>query len=266
MRPTTRYAGNAWVTSVLPRAAQDITRHRGIALKAAIGLCCVGIVLVVVGKLFLSAAPPEDPACEAVATPSAATLALIEPSPLPEPTGASPTVRVTAEAPSPETSRGPQPTLRGFDGASRLAKSRWKLSKYVQNSQMVLANKYFNPTGKKLTDEDTYELDRILKRMIANDSALKQDYNESRKDFAWQRVDTGRAESQAEGEEGRLQSQPRNEEEEVYAYSNNFKGSFLVRIQWGDDATLDRKRNDLIDFKTESITSIADYVKEKGVD
>lgn len=156
------------------------------------------------------------------------------------------------------------PKLTDFDDSSRLSRIKWSFSRKIPNHEKVLANDYFNPEKKRFTDESAYELDRILDDLIRQEKEMDTAYNTERKAHMKSRLEEGRYEVQPMGDTGLSQSRPTNPEEEVLGVSSTKYGNCLVRINWGDSPTIDQKRQEVLDFKTRSVATIREFVRENA--
>jgi hypothetical protein len=177
-------------------------------------------------------------------------------------------IRIPADQKVPAET-APKPHRWTDDSAvdSRLGRMRFRFDQKLRNAEMVMQNDYFNPGGRVLPEVRSIELDKLLTDIIREASLLEQAYRDTRDRHIQHRLDNADFEplSSADYTGDQRNLRPRNDEEEVVSIVNSQHGRCLVRIGWDTDPMIREGRNALLEFKTQAVTQIVEFVELNSV-
>lgn len=149
-------------------------------------------------------------------------------------------------------------------GEPMLPRALWPLGRKLDTVDKVLENDWFNPERRALDGDSRRELQQILRDTTGALSQIEMEYQVTRGEHVRASLKKGNYEKRLEGDAGILQGRPLNAEEEVSDVGSTRYGDCYVRIHWGDNPDIDRKRIELLDFKTKAVEQIKAFVQQKG--
>lgn len=149
---------------------------------------------------------------------------------------------------------------------SKLGKIKFSFARKMRNSKQALANDYVNPDGLDLSEEHRAELDAMMYEILGQASKLENAYGETRDTYVTEKMASKDFERvTAEYYQGNQELfQPRNEEEEVVAVAHSANGDCIVRVGWESDPRITADRQAILDYKTQSMGRIVEFVKTHG--
>ncbi len=146
---------------------------------------------------------------------------------------------------------------------SRLGRFKWSFRRKAPTAERVLANDFFNPDHAILSDEARAGLDEKLTSIIRLESELEMGYLSTRQSYVLERLRDGQFEPHhAIDGKPSPQDAPRDPEEEVVFAGDTARGDCIIRIHWGESASLDGEREKILAFKSESIKEVTNYIAQ----